>query len=406
MLSVTEAQSQILSHCHPLPAQASPLGPTALGRVLAESIHSDLDMPPFDKSTMDGYAVRSADFPGGKATLTVVGEVMAGQTPSAAVGPGQAVRIMTGAPVPSGADAVVMVERTRPLDGARVEFTDTPRPRQNILTRAKEMRAGDEILSPGTVLRPQHFGILATVGRTSALLVPSPTVAVLATGNELLDPARTPGPGQIRNSNAPMLLAQVARAGAVPHDLGIARDDPANLREHIRAGLSKADVLILSGGVSAGDLDLVPGVLAEEGVVISFHKIRMKPGKPLLFGTWRQADGRMRLVFGLPGNPVSSFVCFELFVRPALRSLAGHRSLSRPVVTATLKGDFSYSTDRPTYYPARLEWDELKWRVEMLPWLGSADLRALLPADGLAELPAGDLDYESGTFLEVLRLDG
>jgi molybdopterin molybdotransferase len=389
-----------------LPAVRSPLGPGALGRVLAEAIHSDIDMPPFDKATMDGYAVRAADLAAGKATLAVVGEVMAGQTPSVRVGPGQAVRIMTGAPLPDGADAVVMVEHTHPLDGGRVEIDDAPRPRQNIIARGQEMRGGDEILPAGTTIRPQHLGILATVGRTQALFVPAPAVAVLATGDELIDPAGTPGPGQIRNSNAAMLLGQVARAGSVPHDLGIGRDNTGSLRERIRAGLDRANVLILSGGVSAGKLDLVPGVLAEEGVAIGFHKIRMKPGKPLLFGTFERPDGKKRLIFGLPGNPVSSFVCFELFVRPALRCLAGQRALELPVVAAELSADFTYKTDRPTYYPARLEHAARSWRVEMLPWQGSADLRALLPADGLAVLPAGELIYRAGQFLDVLRLDG
>jgi molybdopterin molybdotransferase len=202
-----------------------------------------------------------------------------------------------------------------------------------------------------------------------------------------------------------MLLAQAARAGAVPRDLGIARDNAASLREHIRAGLESADVLILSGGVSAGQLDLVPGMLAEEGVTIGFHKIRMKPGKPLLFGTATVPEGKKRLVFGLPGNPVSSFVCFELFVWPALRSLAGHRSLELPIVSAELTADFTYSTDRPTYYPAQLLSAARSWRVAMLPWLGSADLRAMLPADGLAVLPAGDLAYQAGQLIDVLRLD-
>jgi molybdopterin molybdotransferase len=406
MLSVAEAQNHILTQCQPLPAQTSLLGPAALGRVLAESIRSDIDMPPFDKATMDGYAVRSADLQAGKGTLAVVGEVMAGQTPSVGVGQGQAIRIMTGAPVPDGADVVVVVEHTRVLSDGRVEIEDSPRPRQNIITRGKEMRVGDEVLSVGSILRPQQLGILATVGRTSALLVPAPTVAVLATGDELIDPAGIPGPSQIRNSNAMMLLAQVARAGAMPHNLGIARDNPASLHERIRAGLDSADVLLLSGGVSAGQLDLVPGALAEEGVAVGFHKVRMKPGKPLLFGTAQGPDGKKRLIFGLPGNPVSSFVCFELFVRPALRCLAGYRSLELPIVAAELTVDFTYHTDRPTYYPARLELATRCWRVEMLPWLGSADLRALLPADGLAMLPAGDRSYRAGELLDVLRLDG
>jgi molybdopterin molybdotransferase len=203
-----------------------------------------------------------------------------------------------------------------------------------------------------------------------------------------------------------MLLAQVARAGGQPRDLGIGPDNAARLRQLVRQALQTADVLILSGGVSAGKLDLVPGGLAEEGVTIRFHKIRLKPGKPFLFGTAPAPRGNRRLIFGLPGNPVSSFVCFELFIRPALRALAGRTDLDLPAVAAELTADFVYRTDRPTYYPARVEPARQGWRVSPLPWLGSADLRALLPANALAVLPAGDLDYRAGALLDVLRLDG
>ncbi len=226
MLSVSEARSQILAHCGALPAARTLLSPDILGRVLAEPISSDMDVPPFDKATMDGYAVRSADLASGKATLTVVAEVFAGQTSAVTVAPGQVIRIMTGAPMPAGADAVVVVERTRVLSDGKVEIDDEPpRPRQNIIGRGEEMTTGEVVLPAGCVLRPQEFGILATLGRTAVLSIPGPVVAVVATGDELVEPDRTPGPGQIRNSNAPMLLAQVARAGGVPRYLGIGPDD-------------------------------------------------------------------------------------------------------------------------------------------------------------------------------------
>ncbi len=405
MLTVSAARAVVLTHARPLPPKTAALDPTLLGAVLAEDVHSDIDMPPYDKSMMDGYAVRSADLPGGRGELAVVEEVMAGQTPRLPVGEGQATRIMTGAPMPAGADAVVMVERTRTIDGGRVAIDDPElRPGRNIVTRGREMRRGDAVLRAGAVLRPQEIGLLATVGRATAAVIPSPRVAVLSTGDEVVEPPETPGPGQIRNSNGPMLLAQAARAGGRPHYLGIARDRLDSLRPMIAEGL-QADVLLLSGGVSAGKLDLTPGVLQEAGVVAHFHKVEMKPGKPVLFGTYDRGEGRPpTLVFGLPGNPVSSFVCFELFVRPALRRLRGLPDFD-PTVSAILAEDFAYRTDRPTYHPARLEVGDGGWRVRAVPWFGSADLRGLLEMDALVVFPAGDHRHKAGTQFPVLRLE-
>jgi molybdopterin molybdotransferase len=404
MITVSAAHALVLQHARPLPAEAAPLSPAALGRVLAEDVPSDLDMPPHDKSIVDGYAVRCADLPHGHATLAVVDDIPAGRTPRVKLGPGQAARIMTGAPVPEGADAVVMVERTRASEDRIIIDDRPPTPGQNILPRGKEMRKGDVVLKPGTVLRPPEFALLATVGRTSARLLPAPRVAVLSTGDEVVEPPGTPGPGQIRNSNGPMLLAQSARAGALPRYLGIARDTLDSLRPLVREGL-QADVLVLSGGVSAGKLDLVPGVLQEAGVQPHFHKVVMKPGKPVFFGTLDHPDARRTLVFGLPGNPVSSLVCFELFIRPALRKLAGHADPGPVTVSAALAEDFAYPTDRPTYHPARLDTTPEGWRVRPVPWFGSADLRALLAANALVLLPAGDGKHRAGQPFPVIELD-
>jgi molybdopterin molybdotransferase len=367
---------------------------------------------------MDGYAVRMADLPEGRGELTVIEEVNAGQTPRLALGEKQATRIMTGAPIPPGADAVVMVERTRLVPsqpspeagggqgGGRVYIDDPSlHPSRNILAQGREMRRGDRVLRAGAVLRPQEFGLLATVGRANAAVVPTPHVAVLSTGNEVVEAAETPGPGQIRNSNGPMLLAQIARAGALSQYLGIARDSLNSLGPLVAEGLN-ADVLLLSGGVSAGKLDLTPGVLQEAGVVAHFHKVEMKPGKPVLFGTRERPDGRSpTLVFGLPGNPVGAFVSFELFVRPALRRLRGLAADDAAMVYAVLAEDFAYRTDRPTYHPARLEVGDGGWRVRAVPWFGSADLRGLLEMDALVTFPPGDHRHTAGTRLPVLRLD-
>jgi molybdopterin molybdotransferase len=249
------------------------------------------------------------------------------------------------------------------------------------------------------MLRPQEFGLLAAVGRVEALTRPRPRVAVLSTGDEVVDAPANPGPGQIRNSNGPMLTAQVARAGGVPEYLGIARDEASSLRALIEKGLA-ADVLVLSGGVSAGMLDLVPGTLAELGVTARLHKVNMKPGKPAFFGTRGDV-----LVFGLPGNPVSALVCFELFVRPALRRLAGHGEPGPELVPARLAQEHAYRTDRPTYHPARLAAGAAGWEVQVVPWLGSADLRGLATANAFVLLPPGDHVHRAGDVFPVLRVD-
>ena len=406
MLTVSNAQQLVLQHVHALPPVPVPLAPEALGLVVAEDVACDLDSPPHDKAMMDGYAVRSADLPDGRATLAVVEEITAGRTPTRTLQPGEAARIMTGAPLPQNADAVVMVERTKMLDNRRVVIEDKPpKPEQNILRRGREMRQGEVVVVAGSVLRPQEFGVLATVGRSNVRVIPAPRVAILVTGDELVEPELRPGPGQIRNSNGPMLLAQTARAGGVPRYLGIARDTLDSLKSLIHEGL-QANVLLLSGGVSAGKLDLVPGVLLEAGVVAHFHKVEMKPGKPVFFGTrprsWAAPETH---VFGLPGNPVSSFACFELFVRPALRKLRGHADAGPRSVTALLTEDYPYRTDRPTYHPAQLTLTTGGWRVKATPWFGSPDLRGLLRANALIVLPAGDQPNPAGQAFSVLPLE-
>ncbi len=404
LLSVAEARAAVLREARTPAGEEAALSAAVLGLVLAADVAADSDVPPQDKAMMDGYAVRCADLPEGRGALRVLEEITAGRTPQHPLGPGDASRIMTGAPIPPGADAVVVVERTRLLDGGRVQVEDRPpQAGQNILRRGREMRAGEVVLAAGTVLRPQEIGLLATVGRARVAVVPAPRVAVLSTGDELVEASATPGPGQIRNSNGPMLLALAARAGAAARSLGIARDRLDSLRPLVEEGL-RDDVLVLSGGVSAGVLDLVPGVLAEAGVVAHFHKVAMKPGKPVLFGS-RDVGDRRTLVFGLPGNPVSSLACFALFVRPALRRLAGHADAGPRTVPAVLAEDFPYRTDRPTYHPARLEVTAGGWRVRPVPWFGSADLRGLTQADALLPLPAGDHRHRAGAAFEVLPLD-
>jgi len=429
MLTVQAAQEIILQQAQSLAPAALPLGPDVLGLVLAEEVASDLDQPPFDKSMMDGYAVRSADLvqarsasEGGKSlagasgldgtTLEVIEEITAGKMPLRNVGPGQASRIMTGAPLPRGADAVVMQEQTTPVAPNQVRIEGkVPSPGQNILKRGREMQQGETILSRGTLLRPQEIGVLASVGRSSVWVIPAPEIAILSTGDEVVEADQTPEEGQIRNSNGPMLQAQVLRAGGVPRYLGIARDELDSLVPLVRKGL-RSSLLILSGGVSAGKLDLVPGVLQEAGVVAHFHKVEMRPGKPLFFGTLDRPNapprspGPRTLVFGLPGNPVSALVCFELFIRPAIRALKGRSDPLPPPLQARLAENFRFRTDRPTYHPARLETSAGTLIVRSVPWFGSADLRGLTQANALVLFPAGEHENQSGQLFSVIALEG
>jgi molybdopterin molybdotransferase len=397
MISVQEAQRLVCQQAARRAAGAVPLG-EALGLVLAEDVASDLDSPPFDKALMDGYALRAADVAGaGGAVLAVVEEIPAGKTPEHGLGPGEAARIMTGAMLPAGADAVVMIEHTSPEAGQGVRICETGvRPGQNVLRRGREMRRGEVVLAAGTLLRPQELGLLAALGRTRPRVYPRPTLAILSTGDELVEPDATPGPGQIRNSNATQLAAQAARAGAAARTLGIARDRLDSLRALIATGL-QADVLVLSGGVSAGKLDLVPGVLQELGVRPVFHKVAMKPGKPLFFGV-RDAT----LVFGLPGNPVSALIGFELFVRPALRLLLGREDAGLGLLPARLGADHRHKSDRPTYHPARLELAAEGWRATPVDWFGSADLRAIAGANAFVLFTEGERDYRQGEAVSVL----
>jgi molybdopterin molybdotransferase len=261
------------------------------------------------------------------------------------------------------------------------------------------MRAGELVVPAGTILTPQAFGLLAAVGRSAVRVYRVPRVAILATGDELVEAVERPGPGRIRNTNGPMLKALAGRAGADVEYLGIARDDHEELKRLVAQGFDVADVLILAGGVSAGKFDLVPEVMTGLGVMVHFHKVRLKPGKPLLFGS--RAD---RLVFGLPGNPVSSFIGFELFVRPALRKMMGHAIPGPVLVPVPLAGPYVANHDRPTYAPARMELiDGL--RVRPGEWFGSADLRGVLSADALVSLPAGARAWNAGDPLPTLFLN-
>jgi molybdopterin molybdotransferase len=417
MLSVEEALQQILNAAQPGATERVHLR-DALGMTLAEDVVSDVDSPPHDKALVDGYAVRSADFsaraalePDHQVELEVIEQITAGAIPTCTVTSGRAANIMTGAPLPDGADAVVMREETESINepglplGAVRFHNNQVRPGQNIMNRAVSLRRGQVVLSSGLSLRPAEIGLLAEVGREHVNVHGSPSVAIMPTGNELVEPGIQPGPGRIRNSNGPMLAACARGAGAAVADLGIGRDDRQQLEQLARQGLD-CDVLVISGGVSAGVLDLVPEVLGALGVKEVFHKINMRPGKPLWFGLASDpaSSERETLVFGLPGNPVSSFVCFELFVAPALAQLAGRNELVPPQLCAALSQPHEHRGPRPTYHPALLHWPDGAAIVEPISWRGSSDLRALTDANALAIFPGEDRRYAAGDLVECQLL--
>lgn len=419
MLTVEEALAMVASQVAPLAPRRVTLGEAA-GLVLADDITSDVNSPPHDKSMMDGYAVRSNDR---QPERQVLEEVPAGTVPRHAVTPGTAVRIMTGAPIPEGADAVVPLEDTELLDQSTVRLHTVNVSRgQHVLPLGASLRAGDVVLRGGSLIRPIEVAILAEVGHAVVRVRPRPRVAVLPTGNEIVPVGERPAPGQIRNSNGPMLLAAANRAGADTDDLGIARDDHDSLLRSVEKGLT-SDILILSGGVSAGTFDLVPKVLADARVTQVFHKVALRPGKPLWFGTFRFNE-QCALVFGLPGNPVSSLVCFELFVRPAIAALAGRGFVGLPTASARLRHPYDHAGGRAACLPAhvtsirdanshgdnvphndaQLADDGSLPGLEILPWQGSADLATLARANGLVRLPREPLQLEAGATVEVLFL--
>lgn len=400
MISLLEACALLDAEVQPLPGEKVALE-LARGRYLVQSVTSDVDVPPHRKSLVDGYAVCSADFGSGEVKLNVVDEVVAGALPSVPVVSGQATRIMTGAAIPDGADAVVMVEQTEALQNNQVfVHARAVQPAQNVMEQAAVMQAGQVVVSSGCRVDAATLGLLAEVGQSVVEVSPVPKAAVITTGNELVPPTDKPGPGKIRNSNGPMLAAAVAECGAELLNHRHVRDQADELSQAITAGL-QGDVLILSGGVSAGILDLVPGELKRQGVRQVFHRVSLKPGKPMWFGVLQQ-DHHRCLVFGLPGNPVSSLVCFYLFVNRALKSLMG-----APVPgfeRLPLASSFDHRGDRPSWWPGKLVTEPNGLTsVQPLPWNGSSDLLSIAKADGWIGFPAGTQTFEAATVLDFLR---
>jgi molybdopterin molybdotransferase len=396
VLTVEEALEQILSRVEPLSVERVEVL-ASLGRVLAEPIVSRAVIPPWPNSSMDGYAVRADDTTRPPVELAVVGRIIAGTLPSRSLRTGETMRIFTGAPLPDGADAVVPQEDVT-ADGERITITGRVSSGAFVRAAGEDVRAGDVVVQPGGTIGAAEVGLLATLGYSQVRVFRRPRVAILSTGNELADLGTEPGPGQIPNTNTYSLMAQVIEAGGEPVNLGVVPDQLDAITERLGWGLTAADVLVTSAGVSVGELDLVRDALERCGAELHLWKVSMRPGKPITFAT---RAGRP--VFGLPGNPVSAMVTFELFVRPALRKMAGAHALARPQLSARALDTIENPGSRRGYLRVTLTRDTNGYGARLTGDQGSAILRSMVLADGLAVV-APDTKIAIGQPVDVIVL--
>lgn len=405
LLTVEEAQARILADVPLQPPEIVPLA-QAIGRVLAEDVHSTVDVPPWDNSAMDGYALRAADTEEGEVRLSLLEVVGAGAVAQAAVVPGAAIGVMTGAPIPEGADAVVMVEHT---DGA-TEGTVCVRGRsevgRHIRRRGEDVAQGSVVLTAGTVCSPARAGLASSVGHTTLAVRRRPVVAILSTGDEIVAPGQPLAPGQIWSSNNATLCGLVLAAGAVPLDLGIVPDTLEATTAALQRAIEGADAVVTTGGVSVGAYDFVKEAFEAVGGGLSFWKVKMKPGKPLAFGqVGPEGRGRVPL-FGLPGNPVSCMVNFLQFVRPWLRTSLGDRTPHLPVIDATAGDDFLQRPGRARLIRVRLERGERGWIARSTGSQSSGVLTSMARADGLMLVGADAPSPSIGDPVRVQLIDG
>jgi len=391
VVTFSEALAQMLAAVRRLPAESISLN-EALGRILAADVLSDVDVPPFDKAAMDGYACRKQDLATG--WLDVIEETPAGAWPRETVRPGTCLRILTGAPMPQGADCVIMQEQTeRHGPRLRIHRADTP---SNLSRQAEDVHRGDCVLHAGDILTPAHLAVLATVGCVRPQVARRPRVTVLVTGNELVGPHCRPEGAQVRDSNGPQLHAQLARIGVVARYEGIVRDDLVQLVERIGQAKPGSDLVLVSGGASAGDYDFASEAFRRCGYRLLFERVAMQPGKPTIFGLDRES-----FCCGLPGNPVSAFVAFELLLRPFLDAMMGRRESPRTIPATLAQAFRRHKADRQCTLPVRL--DEAG-RVTPVEYHGSAHILAISQADALLTVPAGVSELEEGTVVRVRPL--
>jgi molybdopterin molybdotransferase len=415
MISVEEALERILAYVSVMEPVEQPLL-DSLGQVVAEDVVSDIDIPPHDNTSMDGYAVRAGDTAGASPErpipLKVTGELAAGYLFEGTVEPGAAVRIMTGAPMPAGADAVVPFEETDEPEGRAfgsfaksrptVGVLKAAAPGANVRYRGEDVRRGQLILSKGAVLHPAQLGVLASLGKATVRVHRRPTVAILSTGDEVQQPGTPLRPGQIYDSNAYSIAAMVREAGGVPRQLGIAKDTVEELTARIREGLD-CDMLVTSAGVSRGDYDVVKDVLAKEGEV-AFWTVRMRPGKPLAFGAFPSGDRRVPHI-GLPGNPVSSMVSFELFGRPAIFKMLGRSDWQRPAVRAVAEEPITNPDSRRVYARAIVTKRDGRYYATLTGPQGSGILTSMAVANALAIVPEEVAVVQAGEEVDAILLD-
>jgi molybdopterin molybdotransferase len=394
MISIEDAQRTILDYIHPLETEKVTLF-QGLNRVTPEDHISPWDIPPADNSAMDGYAFSHAALTGDP--LRVTGFMPAGRPGDTPVRTGEAVKIMTGAPLPAGCDTVAPIEEVA-VDGESISLTAPVKEGQHLRRRGEDVRQGDLVIPSGSLLRPQEIGMLSAMGRTSLSVYRRARVAILATGDELLEPGSTPAPGKIINSNSYSLAAQVLDAGGEPLLLGIAPDNLAETCAKIRSGLN-ADIIVITGGVSVGDRDFVKAAIEELGGALTFWKVNMKPGKPMAFAILQGKP-----LFALPGNPVSTMVSFELFVRPALLKAMGQRRIFRPIVRAFLKEPTANKGTRPHLVRGMISVTDDLYYVSTSGDQSSGRLSSLIQGNGLIML-APETSYISGDEVEVILLD-
>jgi molybdopterin molybdotransferase len=404
MIHESEALQFVLDRCPALPVRRVALA-DATWLVLAEAVAAGEDVPPFANSAVDGYAVIAAEVADAPVELVVVGEVAAGAHTTHVLGPGEAIRIMTGAPVPAGADAMVMVEDTERLDGgARVLVRRSVQPGDAVRAVGDDVHAGTQLFAAGDVVTPAVAGVLASVNVRTFGVVPRARVAVMSTGDELVDDGSPLGPGQIRESNKTMLLGMIADAGAEAVDYGVVRDDEAVLEATLRRAAAECDAIVTSGGVSMGDYDVVKAVLGRIADM-RWMQIAIKPAKPFAFGLLAGPEGRAVPVFGLPGNPVSSMVSFELFARPGLRQMMGHTGSGRVRMLAVADEAIRRRSDGKTHY-ARVNGafgPDGRYHVRPVSGQGSHQLAATASATALAVVPDGD-GVAAGGPVDVIAL--